>query len=69
MFFTMLCEELRVSTLLKDLISRHAQKKKKKITVYRAKINTVYQSRMHSETAQQNTLFPLLNLEEPTVQH
>ena len=57
----MLCEELslRVLTLLKGLIRRHAQKKTKKGTLqYRptAKIILVFQSRTNSKTAQQNAV-------------
>ena len=50
----MLCEELLlcVSTLLKGLIRRHAQKN---ITT-KAKINIVFQSKIHTETTEQNTL-------------
>ena len=57
----MLCKELslRVSTLLKGFIKRHTHththKKKKKLQ-FTAKINTVFQSRMQTEIAQQNTL-------------
>ena len=54
----MLCEELsqRVSTLLKGLVRRHAQKKNKKTLQYTANIILDFQSRMHSKTAQQNTV-------------
>ena len=49
---------LRILTLLKCLIRRHAQKKKKKKETlqYTAKIFLVCQSRMNSKTAQQNTV-------------
>ena len=56
----MLCEELslRVSTLLKGLLrDMHKKKKKRKETLqYTAKIILVFKSRMHSKTAQQNTV-------------
>ena len=53
----MLGEELslRVSTLLKGLIRRREQKKKKTLQ-YTSKIILVFQSRTHSKTAQQNTV-------------
>ena len=51
----MLCEELslRVSTLLKVLIRRHAQKE---TLQYTAKTILVFLSKMNSKTAQQNTV-------------
>ena len=55
----MLCEELslHVLTLLQGLIRRHAQKKKKKkLLQYTAKIILVFQYRMNSKAAQQNTV-------------
>ena len=52
----MLCKELslRVSTLHKGLIRRHAQKKE--TSQYAEKIILVFQSKMSSKTAQQNTV-------------
>ena len=53
----MLCEELSlcVLTLLKGLIRQHAQKKTKTLQ-YTANIILVFQSRMNSKTAQQDTV-------------
>ena len=51
----MFCKELslRVSTLLKGLIKKML---KTKTLQYTTKIILVFQSRMHSKTAQQNTV-------------
>ena len=56
-FSTMLCEELSIATRF-DLVQEFHQATctKKKALQYTTKIILIFQSRMHSKTAQQNTV-------------